>query len=707
MLRLLDCASLLRSSVSLSALCVCLAFGTVGCGDDDDGPTDTGVDTAADDTGADTGDADAADTNIDTTPVDPLIVTGDEREECAASNPLKSPFFGDLHVHTRFSFDAAAYDVRTGPADAYRFARGEEIGLPPYDSAGNPTRRVQLDRPLDFAAVTDHAELLAPTSICSDPSSPGYDTRTCVSWREGNAANADFGEFLRSIGSSSRPLQTRLCLADPTLCANELDDVWGEIIEAANEANDTSESCSFSAFVGYEWTGADGGGGRNIHRNIIFRGGTVLRHPISYVDADTPSLMWEGIENNCLNQEGDCDLISIPHNSNISVGQMFIPERDDETPYDAEFAARRSRLEPLVEMYQHKGSSECVSGIVDPLASEDELCAFEQVKEKFCAPGEDPLEDDCVGICGEAASSFVGRGCVAPQDFVRGALRNGLAEWARVGENPFQFGFIGSTDTHNATPGEVTETNWQGHTGDADDEPEEALEPPGGVTISLRTSSPGGLAVVWAERNTRADLFDGMRARETYATSGPRIVARFFGGFGYADDICDNPDLVQVGYDEGVPMGGVLTGTGDGAAPVLVVNTLKDPESVQLQRVQIIKGWLDADGESHEQVFELAGDPDNGATVDTATCEPSGAGFDSLCGRWVDPEFDPALPAFYYARIVENPTCRWSQRLCLAEGVDCATVDPTSALSACCDGSIPQTVQERAWTSPIWYLPGD
>ena len=684
---------------------VCLSLCSFGCGDDD-GTTDTGTGDTGD---ADVGDADAGDTNIDTTPIDPLIVTPDDREECAVSNPLKNPYFGDLHVHTRFSFDAASYDVRTGPADAYRFAKGQEIGLPPYDAAGNPTRRVQLDRPLDFAAVTDHAELLAATSICSDPSSPGYESRTCTSWRDGDAAGADFGEFLRAIGSSSRPLRTRLCLADRALCANELDDVWGEIIEAANEATDTSSSCEFSAFIGYEWTGADGGGGRNIHRNIIFRGGTVLRHPISYVDADTPPLMWEGIENNCLNQEGSCDLISIPHNSNISVGQMFIPELDDETPYDAAFAARRSRLEPLVEMYQHKGSSECVSGIVDPLASEDELCGFEQVKENFCEPGEDPIEDECVGLCSESggSSSFVGQGCVAPNDFVRGALRNGLAEWARVGENPFQFGFIGSTDTHNATPGEVTETGWQGHTGDADDDPEEALEPPGGVTISLRTSSPGGLAVVWAERNTRADLFDAMRARETYATSGPRIVARFFGGFAYAEDICEDVDLVQTGYGSGVPMGGVLNSAPAGAAPVFVVDTLKDPMGAPLQRVQIIKGWLDTDGESHEQVFELAGDPDNGATVDTATCEPSGDGFDSLCGRWVDPEFDPALPAFYYARIIENPTCRWSQRLCLAEEVDCDTVDPDSALSACCDGSIPQTVQERAWTSPIWYLPRD
>ncbi|MAT29103.1 MAG: hypothetical protein CMN29_29900 [Sandaracinus sp.] len=683
----------------LSALLLALA-----CGDDDD-PSDAGADAGAEDAGLDSG----TDAGTDAGPT--VLVGSSEREACAERDPLRRPFFGDLHVHTRFSFDAAAYDVRTGPADAYRFARGEAIGLPPYDADGRPTRMVQLDRPLDFAAVTDHAELMAATSLCTDPASPAYESRTCQSYRDGNEAVADFGDFFQSIGlAMPRPVTT--CRADPSLCAAELADVWAETAEAAEAAYDRTSGCAFTSFVAYEWTGSAGGGGRNIHRNVIFRSATRLARPISFVDAPTPELLWDGLEAGCLESGTDCDLIAIPHNSNISVGEMFVPLFEDETPYDRAFAERRADLEPLMEIYQHKGAAECVSGVADPLASEDELCGFEQVFENLCTGPDDP-DEDCIPVCDEmAGSSFLG-GCVAPSDLLRGALRTGLSELARVGANPFQLGVIASTDTHGSIAGATEEAGWPGHTGNTDDEIEEALDPPGGITVSVRTSSPGGLAVVWAEENSRPALFDAMRRRETYGTSGTRIVARFFGGWGYGEDSCEATDLVQRGYDGGVPMGGVLPEREGDGAPVFLVSAMADALGAPLQRVQIVKGWFDPEsGETFEEVYEVAGStagPEGVEPVDLMSCERAeewdAAGAGQLCGRWVDPGFDPEQPAFWYARVIENPTCRWSQRLCLAEGVDCDTVAEGSPLEACCDGSIPPTIQERAWTSPIWYVP--
>ncbi|MEM9067914.1 MAG: DUF3604 domain-containing protein [Myxococcota bacterium] len=666
----------------------------LACGDDSDRPD-------AGDAGEDTG-VDARDAAVDAGPT--VIVRPSERTPCADNNPLRNPYFGDLHVHTRFSFDAASYDVRTGPADAYRFARGEAIDLPPYDAEGQPTRSLQLARPLDFAAVTDHAELMAATSICTNPDSPGFDSVTCRSYRDGDAAIADFGDFFLSIGLAM-PTVVRLCRMDPALCANELTNVWEETLDAAEEFYDRSERCEFTTFAGYEWTGAADGGGRNIHRNVIFRTATALRRPVSYVDAFTPDQLWDALESNCLESGTDCDLIAIPHNGNISVGQMFVPITEDERPYDEAFAQRRAELEPLVEIYQHKGASECVSNVGDPLASEDELCDFEQVFENLCTGPDDPRED-CVPLCDGTGSSFVGGGCVAPSDFARGALRNGLAEYAQGNGNPFQFGFIASTDTHMTISGGVEEDNWPGHVGNTDDEADERLEAPGGITVSVRTSSPGGLAVVWAPENSRQALFDAMRARETYGTSGTRIITRFFGGWDFAEDLCEQTDQVAVGYADGVPMGSVLPAR-EGDAPTFLLSAARDPMSAALQRIQIIKGWVDAaTGETLERVFDVGGNPDNGATVDLGTCETSVAEeTPMLCARWVDPDFDPATPAFYYARVVENPTCRWSRRLCNAEGVDCDTLEEDSPLRSCCDGSIPDTIQERAWSSPIWYLP--
>jgi hypothetical protein len=307
-------------------------------------------------------------------------------------------------------------------------------------------------------------------------------------------------------------------------------------------------------------------------------------------------------------------------------------------------------------------------------------------------------------VCSESGGvGFLGQ-CADVNDFVRTGLGLGLVDYARIGANPFRMGFVASSDTHNATPGAVKEATYTGHQGTAED------------TLAKRfkglvaRSNAGGLVGIWAEENSRDSLFDAMRRRETFGTSGPRITPRFFGGWSYAGDMCTRSDMIEQGYDGGVPMGGVLpTRPSGGGAPVFVVSALRDPGTTanpgtQLQRIQIVKGWAEG-GEARFAVYEVAGDKDNGATVDLGTCTPMGSGADSLCSVWTDPDFDPTRPAYYYARVIENPTCRWNTHQCNAAGVNCATLPAGDPLEPCCTGERPATIQERAWTSPIWYEP--
>ncbi|MFK7987665.1 MAG: DUF3604 domain-containing protein [Sandaracinaceae bacterium] len=628
---------------------------------------------------------------VDAGPV--VVVRSDERETCAEQNPLRNPYFGDLHVHTAVSFDANASGVRTRPRDAYRFARGEALDLPPYDGEV-ATRTAQLDRPLDFAAVTDHAEFFGEISICSDPAAPGYDSTTCRTYRDGDSSASDYGELTTQLIMPERP--TRLCARDPAHCAQRAADVWTEIQEAAEEFQDRTSACSFTTFIGYEWTGTDVG--TNLHRNILFRGRSVSRVPSSFITASTPEAMWDEVEANCLDTDTPCDLVSIPHNGNLGGGRMFVPMTEDGTPYTQAQSERRARLEPLVEMVQHKGASECVMGLPHPLASEDEQCNFERLHPRYCDDEGGPMP--CADLCEGGGVGFLG-GCVDPSDFARGTLRQGLAERARTGANPFEVGFIGSTDTHNSAPGLVDERDWPGHLGGNEDERAEQLGLPTGALTRGRTASPGGLAGVWAEENSREALFDALRRRETWATSGPRIVVRFFGG-ALDEGLCDDADPIGTADAEGVPMGGVLGA--QSTAPVFLVSALRDALGAPLNRIQIIKGWVDGDS-TREAVFDVVGPPAVPGTVDEATCETGGEGFDTLCETWTDPDFDPAVPAFYYARVLENPTCRWSRFACLDAGVDCASATPGDALYACCDPEVEHTIQERAWTSPIFYTP--
>ncbi|GAB5451869.1 MAG: DUF3604 domain-containing protein [Halioglobus sp.] len=604
----------------------------------------------------------------------------EQRQPCAVSEPLRQPFFGDLHVHTRYSLDASTQGTRTTPAQAYEFARGKRVGIQPWTDEGTALRSLQLERPLDFAMVSDHAELIGEVYMCNAPDVEGYDAWQCMLYRNFPRGAYYLFNFMSSIKAS----HLGLCGEDAQLCLNAARQPWSEMREAAETHYDRSAECDFTAFVGYEWTGVKPASGGNLHRNVVFRNAQVPELPFSYIDGPAAGKLWDALDRQCLQAAGNCDALVIPHNSNLSAGSMFDGLGADGEPMQAEYAAARARFEPLVEMMQHKGASECY---FKPGVTEDELCAFEQIPEDNIAGYPNPPQPDT--------------------GFVREALGKGMGLQHRLGVNPYQFGFIASTDTHLGTPGAVQEDNYLGHGGAG--VPARKRVPPG-LPDKLEYN-PGGLAVLWAEENSRDALFDAMRRRESYGTSGPRIVSRFFAGWDYAEDLCQQTDRIETAYANGVPMGSELAaGKIDaGEKPRFLLLSQQDagtPGSagVPLQRLQVIKGRLLASGEYREEVIDVAGDANNGASVDTTSCETSGKGFAQLCAVWTDEGFDPAESAYYYARTVENPSCRWSQRLCAANGVNCA--DPQTigeGLEACCTAEHRPVVQERAWTSPIWY----
>jgi hypothetical protein len=607
----------------------------------------------------------------------------EEREPCASHDPLRRPFFGDTHVHTTLSFDANAQDTRNGPRDAYRFAKGMALGIQPYDDQGLALRNVRIDRPLDFAAVTDHAEMFGEVRNCNTEGAPGYWTPWCVGLRY--FPRFSFRAFATQV--LVRKERFGFCGENGELCQETARTVWQEVQAAAEEAYDRTPACRFTSFVGYEWTGTVGQG-RNLHRNVIFRNAKVPDYAVSWADVPNATALWDSFEKDCLAGKPGCDVLTIPHNSNLSGGLMFQSAtlaREEEggtlaiTKQEAE---RRARFEPLVEMMQHKGDSEC-----DLRAGwTDEACGFEKLPY-------DNFGDQTQGVRDPNLKP-------APGNFVRWALGEGLRLQRDVGANPFRFGIIASTDTHIAAPGLVAEENHPGHGGAGLGAADEIPKVPEDWEFN-----PGGLAVLWAEENSRDALFAAMQRREAYGTSGTRPVVRFFGGWGYDAAMCGSPSFVADGYAKGVPMGGELPAK-SGDAPKLAVWALADPgaDAAPLQRVQIVKGALTG-GKLEEQVIDVAGGP-NDASVDLATCERRGAGATELCAVWSDPAFDASAPAYYYARVLENPSCRWSQYLCNELAVDCSRPESVDEdLAPCCAPEHRRTVQERAWTSPIWYQP--
>lgn len=596
----------------------------------------------------------------------------DRREPCSDRNPQRNLYFGDLHVHTSYSFDAWINDVRTDPAGAYKFARGEEV-------AGQ-----RLARPLDFAAVTDHAEYLAEVEGCTTPGSAVYDSARCKDFRAGTtAALVNFGLGLDGDEASR---WDDLCGQGGLDCEARAGAVWTRVQEAAEAAYDRTSACRFTSFVAYEWSGSRMLS--NLHRNVIFRSSRVPALPVTHFEAPTAGELWRRLQGECRDGVDGCEVLAIPHNSNWSNGNLFTPELPAGTD-EAELAEVRADLEPLLEIYQHKGDSECSRGVAG-LGPPDELCDFEKLRVL-------PF-DDCGG--GTGSQGMVGRGCVSRLDFLRGILLAGLGAEQRLGVNPFRLGVIASTDTHNGTPGNVEEATYPGHFGTRESDPTARLT--GNVPAGAR-NGPGGLVAVWAEENSREAIWDALRRREVYGTSGPRMAVRVFGGWDLPDDLCGAGDFVAAAERGGVPMGAILPERTGSSGPVIAVSAQMDPGSAgapgsRLERIQVIKGWQDADGVGQIAVVDVAGGPD-GSVVDEATCAAEQRGSALLCGVWRDPDFDPARPAFYYVRVLEDPVCRWSWR-------DCLGLPEDARPPACSDPTLPRTIQERAWTSPIWYSPG-
>jgi hypothetical protein len=646
-------------------------------------------------------------------PPAPVREYSEQRDPCADHDPLRNAYFGDFHVHTNVSMDAYIFGTGTSARDAYRFARGEPI--PSALSSMDDTQTIQLERPLDFAAVTDHASFLGEVKLCTTPGSPAFESRNCKMYRGeievqlpeglelgGNAVMASIGSRMAALSmpgggiiaeGSDIGRAVAVCGADGSVCRQWSRTVWQDEQAAADEAYDRSSQCAFTAFNAYEYTATPDMS--KVHRNVIFRNDAVVDAPIAYADVPNEYDMWAALNDQCLDADNPCDVVTIPHNSNLSNGRMFQVDYRD-LP-EAEQLARvelRAALEPLVEIMQIKGDSECRNGLENVIGS-DELCDFE----RYRSPDID--WKDCGD--GGGAGALAGRGCISRRDYVRYALVEGLREEARLGVNPFKVGFIASTDAHNSNLGDVQERSFDGWSGTQDSTPQARLQGRLG-TLQPIAANPGGLVGVWAEENSRDSLFDALKRRESFGTSGPRIQPRFFGGWEYDEKLCNAHALVERAYEGGVAMGGDLPKRpADATAPRFLVSALRDPGTEafpggKLQRIQIIKGWAGEDGTVHQRVFDVAGTPDNGADVDAATCEPQGEGHESLCAVWSDPEFDGSQRAVYYSRVIENPSCRWNAWQCLA-------LPEGERPAVCSDDAIPKLIQERAWTSPIWYSP--
>ncbi|HPG27460.1 MAG TPA: DUF3604 domain-containing protein, partial [Myxococcota bacterium] len=544
----------------------------------------------------------------------------EERAPCAEYDVLRRPFFGDLHVHSSYSFDSYISSQRNDPDAAYRYARGEAITLP--DEDGEQTVEARIQRPLDFAALTDHSEYFGQINVCTtDPMRLGYWWPHCIMTRSSHFwTQLLAASWWTSLGGMSEgdPQYSFACtLSD---CDAAHTQTWQRIQQAAEDHYDRSAECRFTTFVGYEYT--DAPDHANLHRNVIFRNEHVTPEAISTYETGSNNFprLWALLRERCIDAGTGCDVLAIPHNPNLAKGMMF---RNPETPVEA---ADRLFFEPVVELVQHKGASECRFDrmVGRGVGTEDELCSFEQV-----------VSDNLTMLGSVHGEVMAETAAPVPVDefgtrnMVRNVLKDGLALGQETGTNPFRMGFIGSTDTHSATPGGAEEDNYKGHLGRRD---------AGYRNVQDHFfSNPGGHAVVWAEENSRDALFEGLRRKETYATSGTRPVVRFFAGADLDPGLCGASDMIERAYAAGVPMGGTLRSDPEAArAPRFLVSALKDAgvdghPGTDLQRAQIVKGWVDAEGATHELVYDVAGDPDNGAWVDRQTCEPTGRGARALC----------------------------------------------------------------------------
>jgi hypothetical protein len=620
------------------------------------------------------------------------------REPCSEQNPLKNAYFGELHVHTSFSGDAAGRGVMATPDQAYAYAKGKPLALQLRQDKTDEVPVIQLQRPLDFVAVTDHAEYLGEVNFCLNPDNHYYQSAICHIFR-GNFSLPFVDESLRphmSMGAFVlfRERSASLCGEDGFDCLARADKIWEATQRAAENAYDRSSNCQFTSFVGYEYSLSRKG--TNLHRNVIFKNATVPPSPLSAKEANTPELLWEWLQRTCLDSEENCDALAIPHNSNWSSGQMFHPYslqsmKEEEKRYYSEL---RHRIEPLAEIMQVKGDSECRNGFAGILGGADEYCDFEKLR-----PPEDPVED-CGDEVGQGGMRL--QGCMSRFSFVRYAQIQGLQEQKLLGVNSLKFGVVAATDNHTGSASQVKESTFSGSIV-LDREAEARMQDPldmKAVRMPDRSRyNPGGIAGIWATQNNREALFEAMQRRETFGTSGPRITPRFFAGWDFGAELCDDQNMIDKAYAGGVPMGGDLTATPEsGATPKFLLQASMDNASgaTPLQKLQIIKGWIDEDGTQHQKIIDVAGDRTPTVSVDTDDCSQSGTGHSQLCTVWQDDTFDPTQSAVYYARVIENPSCRWST-------YDCNAIDEDKRPATCSDPKLPKTIQERAWTSPIWY----
>ena len=624
-------------------------------------------------------------------------------------NLNRDAFFGDLHVHTRYSFDAFIFGTTASPDDAYRYAKGGSIKHPlGFD--------MQLDDPLDFYAVTDHAAWLGMIRAYADPTTkPGQLDFAADLHGLNDPENLNTNTFARRAGlfgnlitgeliePSKNPFKLLAAyLQEDTIYGTSAYDrethqsAWRDIAEAAERHNKPGE---FTTFIAYEFT-SSGPGQSNLHRNVIFKDSKAPLQPFSIVDSQNPEDLWNWMDN--LRDLG-VESLAIPHNSNGSDGQMFKLVDWAGDPMDDDYASQRMRNEPLVEITQVKGTSD-----THPLLSPDDKWA------------------DFGIMNNRVASPFYSK---PNGSYVREAYLRGLSLEAEYKINPYKFGLVGASDTHTGAISDK-ESDYHSKIGILDGTPE--LRGAAPVTQSLRDQleeaganvivdgfldiegkdyidtgytewGASGLAAVWAENNTRESIYDAFRRKETFATSGSRIKVRFFGGYGL-DAILDQEDPVKYAYANASTMGSDLL-QNNNEAPEFMVWALRDVKRAPLDRVQIIKGWTELSGKPHEKIYDVACSDGRKANSKTGLCKDSRAkvnlnnckisknvGADELKAVWKDPDFNPNHKAFYYVRVLENPTCRWSTWDAIKSGEK-----PR--------GDLPATIQERAWSSPIWYVP--
>jgi hypothetical protein len=585
------------------------------------------------------------------------------------------PLFGDTHLHTSYSMDAGAFGAKLGPREAYRFARGEEI----QSNTGQPVR---LSRPLDFLVVADHSDGMGfyPQLMSGDPTLLATEQgRRWYDWIKGGRGAEAAMDIISSFGKAQFPD------GYPLPGTPAFRNAWQESVKAAEAYNDPGR---FTALIGFEWTS---GGPNNLHRNVLFRGNgaqAMLVEPFTTLPplgSGNPVDLWKWMA--ATEQKTGTEVLAIAHNGNVSNGQMFPMVEAFGKKIDRAYVEERARWERVYEVTQTKGTGEAHPF----LSPNDEFADFE-IWDKGNLDGSAPKTKDMLEF-----------------EYARSALKNGLKLEATLGMNPYKFGLIGSTDSHTGLAA-VEEENFFGKTPPQEPSPERMTkafikDAKTGITVMDWEVSSSGYAAVWAAENTRESIFDAMKRREVYATTGPRMVVRLFGGWDFDAADANNRMPAAIGYAKGVPMGGDLRRAPNGKAPAFLVAALKDAIGGNLDRIQIVKGWLDKDGKTQERIYDVAVsggrkiDADGrcrtpvGNTVDVNNATwTNSIGAPELITVWKDPQFDPKQRAFYYARVLEIPTPRWT------------------AYDAKRFGNKPppgtkMVLQERAYTAPIWYSP--